>query len=333
MTELDPEPMPVHELAVRIVAGERRALAKAVTLVESTRSDHAEQAQALLALLAPRAGGSVRVAISGVPGVGKSTFIDALGTLLISLGKKVAVLAIDPSSVISGGSILGDKTRMPRLALSDQAFVRPSPAGGSLGGVARRTREALLLCEAAGFDVILVETVGVGQSEFAAAEMVDVFLLLMLAGAGDDLQGIKRGILEVADLVAITKADGSNRERAENARLQYEQALRLLRGSAGDGSPEVVTSSALEDRGVEPVWRAIEAKYRALQDTGMLERKRAAQRGVWLKNVLEHSLQQRFFAHPSVVRQLPEITSSVERSDITPEEGARRLLALFDSET
>src|SRR5881628_1037098 len=220
-------------LAADVRAGDRRALAKAITLVESTRPDHEEAAQRLLGLLLPHTGGAVRVGVSGVPGVGKSTFIEALGLYLIGLGKRVAVLAVDPSSALSGGSILGDKTRMPRLAAAPDAFIRPSPSAGSLGGVTRRTREALLVCEAAGYDVVLVETVGVGQSEYAVASMVDFFLVLMLAGAGDELQGMKRGILELADAVAINKADGDNTTPAAHAAAQYRSALNLLRpGSA-----------------------------------------------------------------------------------------------------
>src|SRR5512145_2668124 len=223
---------PVEALAAAVCARDRRALAKAITLVESTRADHQESAQRLLEVLLPRTGTAARVGVSGVPGVGKSTFIEAFGLYLIGLGKRVAVLAVDPSSARSGGSILGDKTRMPRLSATPEAFIRPSPSGGSLGGVARRTREAMLLCEAAGYDVVIVETVGVGQSEYAVASMVDFFLVLMLAGAGDELQGIKKGILELADALAINKADGDNVARAERAAAEYRGALRLFRHTA-----------------------------------------------------------------------------------------------------
>src|SRR5436190_20393630 len=225
--------VPIESLAADVRAGDRRALAKAITLVESTRPDHEEAAQRLLGLLLPHTGGAVRVGVSGVPGVGKSTFIEALGLYLIGLGKRVAVLAVDPSSALSGGSILGDKTRMPRLATASGAFIRPSPAAGSFGGVTRRTREALLVCEAAGYDVVLVETVGVGQSEFAVASMVDFFLVLMLAGAGDELQGIKKGILELADALAINKADGENVRPAEQAAARRLLALRDEGGARG----------------------------------------------------------------------------------------------------
>src|SRR2546429_3041016 len=244
-------------LAADVRAGSRRALAKAITLVESTRADHQRAAQRLLELLLPGTGRAARVGVSGVPGVGKSTFIEAFGLHLIGLGKKVAVLAVDPSSALSGGSILGDKTRMPRLAAAPEAFIRPSPSAGSLGGVTRRTREALLVCEAAGYDAVLVETVGVGQSEFAVASMVDFFLVLMLAGAGDELQGIKKGILELADALAINKADGENVRPAEQAAAQYRSALRLFRHTSPGWDPPVVTVSALERRGMGPGWRTI----------------------------------------------------------------------------
>jgi LAO/AO transport system kinase len=320
------EPAALGELARKLCEGERRALARAITLVESTRSDHQSQARALLDRILPQTGRAARVGISGVPGVGKSTFIDVFGTHLVESKRRVAVLAIDPSSSLSGGSILGDKTRMPRLTALEQAFVRPSPSQGSLGGVARRTREALLLCEAAGYDVILIETVGVGQSEFAVAGMVDVFLLLMLAGAGDELQGIKRGILELADVVAITKADGANLPRAESARAEYKAALRLLRGV--DSAPDVVTVSATEQRGIDTVWDSILQHRQRLEASGELTHKRARQQKTWLHNLVEDSLKDRFFAQPAVKTTLPKIERAVERGEITPTEGARRLLEL-----
>src|SRR2546430_3186609 len=237
-------------LAADVRAGSRRALAKAMRLVESTRADHQRAAQGLLELLLPGTGRAARVGVSGVPGVGKSTFIEAFGLHLIGLGKKVAVLAVDPSSALSGGSILGDKTRMPHLAAASEAFIRPSPSAGSLGGVTRRTREALLVCEAAGYDAGLGGPVGGGQSEFAVASMVDFFLVLMLAGAGDELQGIKKGILELADALAINKADGDNVARAEQAAAQYRAALNLLGHGGSSWEPPVLTVSALEARGM-----------------------------------------------------------------------------------
>jgi LAO/AO transport system kinase len=322
-----PERVRVDELGQRLMRGERRALAQAITLVESTRADHRALARLLLDSILPCTGQAIRVGISGVPGVGKSTFIDVFGVSLVDLGKRVAVLAVDPSSSISGGSILGDKTRMPRLSSQPSAFIRPSPAQGSLGGVARRSREALLLCEAAGYDVVLIETVGVGQSEYAVAGMVDVFLLLMLAGAGDELQGIKRGILELADVIAITKADADNRQPAESARAEYQAALRLLRGSS---APNVLTVSALEQRGVFEVWQAIVLHHTNLDTTGELARKRASQQKSWLLTLLEDGLRERFFSRPDVKSVLPEVERAVALSEITPTEGARRLLELLD---
>src|SRR5499433_380492 len=245
-------------LAAAVRAGDRRALAKAITLVESTRADHQREARRLLEVLLPETGGAARIGVSGVPGVGKSTFIEAFGLHLIGLGKRVAVLAVDPSSALSGGSILGDKTRMPRLAAAPEAFIRPSPAAGSFGGVTRRTREAMLVCEAAGHDAVLVETVGVGQSEFAVASMVDFFLVLMLAGAGDELQGLKKGILELADALAINKADGDNVLHATQAAAQYRSALNLFRHTSASWDPPVVTVSGLEGDGIDAIWRIVE---------------------------------------------------------------------------
>ncbi|WP_052121509.1 methylmalonyl Co-A mutase-associated GTPase MeaB, partial [Inquilinus limosus] len=246
----------IEGIAARIRDGDRRALARAITLVESRRADHRERAEALLEALAPAAGGAVRIGISGPPGVGKSTFIESLGLHLTGQGHRVAVLAVDPSSQRSGGSILGDKTRMELLTRDPAAFIRPSPAGSTLGGVARRTRETLLLCEAAGHDVVIVETVGVGQSETAVAQMVDVFLLLLLPGAGDELQGIKRGIVEVADILVVNKADGDRKGAANHAAAEYRHALALLRGTGG-WTPPVLQCSALENRGIDAVWDMI----------------------------------------------------------------------------
>ena len=305
-------------LAQAVRAGERRALAKAITLVESTRREHEDEAQALLELLLPFSGGSARVGVSGVPGVGKSTLIEALGMLLIEQGERVAVLAVDPSSAVSGGSILGDKTRMPRLAASDRAFVRPSPTRGALGGVARHTRESILVCEAAGYDVVLVETVGVGQSELAVSGMVDTFVLLLLAGAGDELQGIKRGIMELADVFAVTKADGDNRERADRAAAEMTGALALLRGLA----PEVLTVSALEERGIAELWSAI-GEHRARID---LRERRARQELDWFRALLLEGLEVAFFARPDVARLVSELEAKLVARSITPTAAARRVL-------
>jgi len=321
----------VDALAAGVRNGDRRALAKAITLVESTRADHQRAAQRLLELLLPNTGRAARIGISGVPGVGKSTFIEAFGLYLVGLGKRVAVLAVDPSSARSGGSILGDKTRMSRLAVAPEAFIRPSPAAGSLGGVARRTREALLVCEAAGYGAVLVETVGVGQSEYAVASMVDFFLVLMLAGAGDELQGMKKGILELADALAINKADGDNIDRATRAAAEYTAALRLFRPRSPHWDPPVLTVSALESRGMDEVWRAIEQHRTALETSGELAAKRRTQQQDWLWAMIDDGLKRHFLGRPDVARRLPEIEAAVLGAKLTPTEGARRLLALLDA--
>jgi len=320
----------VERLAADVRAGDRRALAKAITLVESTRADHLEAAQRLLELLLPQTGHAARLGISGVPGVGKSTFIEAFGLYLISLGKRVAVLAVDPSSARSGGSILGDKTRMPRLSASPEAFIRPSPSGGSLGGVARRTREALLVCEAAGYDVVLVETVGVGQSEYAVASMVDFFLVLMLAGAGDELQGIKKGILELADALAINKADGDNLAHAQQAAAQYRSALNLFRHATPSWDPPVLTVSALESKGMDQVWAIIEDYRSRLAASGELEAKRREQQQRWFWSMIDDGLKMHFLGRKDVQRRLPAVEAAIAAGKLTPTEAARRLLDLLD---
>jgi LAO/AO transport system kinase len=317
-------------LADGVRAGGRRALAKAITLVESTRADHQEAAQRLLEVLLPHTGQAARIGISGVPGVGKSTFIEAFGLHLISLGKRVAVLAVDPSSAISGGSILGDKTRMARLSVAPEAFIRPSPSAGSFGGVARRTREAILVCEAAGYDVVLVETVGVGQSEFVVASMVDFFLVLMLAGAGDELQGIKKGILELADALAINKSDGDNRARAERAAADYRAALNLFRPTSPNWSPPVLTVSALEGRGMGRVWAIVEDHRGKLGASGEIARRRREQQQTWFWSMIDDGLKGHFLAREDVRRLLPEMEGAVAAGRLTPTEAARRLLALLD---
>jgi LAO/AO transport system kinase len=323
-------PVDVEGLAGDVRAGKRRALAKAITLVESTRSDHQVAAQRLLELLLPYTGSAARVGISGVPGVGKSTFIEAFGLYLIDLGKRVAVLAVDPSSARSGGSILGDKTRMQKLSAAPEAFIRPSPAAGSLGGVARRTREAMLVCEAAGFDVVLVETVGVGQSEFAVASMVDFFLVLMLAGAGDELQGIKRGILELADALAINKADGDNVKRAQQAVAEYSGALRLFRPTSAGWEPPVIAVSAKLAQGMDEVWGIILRHRAHLETSGELEAKRCEQRSAWFWSMIEDGLRRHFLARADVRARLPEMEAAVANATLTPTEAARRLITLLD---
>lgn len=312
-----------------VVAGDRRALARAITLVESTRPDHRERAAAVLDAVLPRAGGAVRIGISGPPGVGKSTFIEAFGTHLTGQGHHVAVLAVDPSSSRSGGSILGDKTRMERLARDEQAFIRPSPAGTELGGVARRTREALLLCEVAGFDVVIVETVGVGQSELAVADLVDVFVLLASPSGGDDLQGIKRGIMELADLVVVTKADGDLASAANHAAADLRRAIHLLRPKYHELTTETLLVSSTSGTGVPEVWAAIEAIHRTLAATGQLEGLRAGQARAWLWDEIRTGLLERFRALPATQAALAELEAQVVAGEVAPTIAAQRLLQGF----
>ncbi len=316
-------------LAAEVRGGNRRAMAKAITLVESTRVDHQRQAQELLEHLLPATGSAARVGVTGVPGVGKSTFIEAFGLYLIEQGKRVAVLAVDPSSARSGGSILGDKTRMSRLSACPEAFIRPSPSAGSLGGVAQRTREGMLVCEAAGYDVVLVETVGVGQSEVTVSSMVDFFLVLMLPGAGDELQGIKKGILELADALAVNKADGDNIPLATRAMAEYRSALRLFRHGSSNWSPPVVSTSALESKGMDEIWNIIVDHRIKLGDSGELMERRRHQQQAWLWSMLEDGLRRHFLARRDVQSLLPEMEAAVGRSNLTPTEAARRLLELL----
>ena len=312
--------------AAQLLAGSRRALAKAITLVESTRDDHRAQADALLDAVLPHTGRSIRIGISGVPGVGKSTFIESFGLQLVAAGFKLAVLAVDPSSPIAGGSILGDKTRMERLSREENAFIRPSPSAGALGGVAHRTRESLLLCEAAGFDVILVETVGVGQSEYEVAAMVDFFLVLMLPNAGDELQGIKRGIMELADALVINKSDGDGAGLAARTRQHYQNALHLLT-HGGFWTPRVLCCSALENHGIDAVWDMICEYRRDAEANGALGERRARQNGAWLKRLIAELLEQRFRTDPRVRAELPLLEQQVLRGELTPRAAARRLLS------
>ncbi|MBA4195741.1 MAG: methylmalonyl Co-A mutase-associated GTPase MeaB [Comamonadaceae bacterium] len=317
---------------------QRRAMAKAITLLESTRADHRTQADALLTELLPHTGRAFRLGISGVPGVGKSTFIEALGLFLIDRGHRVAVLTIDPSSTVSGGSILGDKTRMERLSVHDRAYIRPSPSSGTLGGVAEKTREAMLVCEAAGFDVVIVETVGVGQSETAVAGMTDMFCLLQLPNAGDDLQAIKKGVMELADLVVINKAD-IDPDAATRARAQITSSLRLL-GQQGrpehahhDESiwhPQAIQLSALLGQGVDSFWEAV-SRFRDLQTAnGQLAQRRQQQARAWMWERIEAGLKQRFRTHPAVQAALDDTTRRVLDGTLPASTAARQLLALFD---
>jgi LAO/AO transport system kinase len=314
-------------LAERVLKGDRRALARAITLIESRRPDHQEQAEGLLARLLPQSGQAIRLGISGTPGAGKSTFIEAFGRHLIEQGHKIAVLAVDPSSQRSGGSILGDKTRMQTLAQAPEAFIRPSPAGGTLGGVARRTREAALACEAAGFGVIVIETVGVGQSETAVADMVDCFALLLAPGGGDELQGIKRGIIELADLVLVNKADGDLLAAAERARADYQAALHLLRPATPAWTPEVLSCSALHDQGIEAIWQAVLRQRRALEEAGELAARRARQAHRWLWAEIEAGLIDALRADPACRRLIGELEDEVEAARLLPPAAARRLVS------
>ena len=308
-----------------VLAGQRRALAKAITLIESTRADHQQRARQVLNALLPQTGRAIRVGISGVPGAGKSTFIEALGIWLIERGKRLAVLAVDPSSSVSGGSILGDKTRMEQLCQRAEAFIRPSPSAGSLGGVAEKTREAMLLCEAAGFDVIIVETVGVGQSETTVAGMVDIFCLLQLPNAGDDLQAIKKGIVEIADLVVINKADIDPQATAV-ARAQWRNALHMLRPASPNWAPPVLTASALHKEGIPEFWEAIEQYRTALTPTGEFAAKRQHQSLSWMWQLIDAGLRQHFRHHPGVRANLPDLAQSVQQGRTTPAAAAHALL-------
>jgi LAO/AO transport system kinase len=315
-------------LVAGVLAGGRRPLAKAITLIESVHPEHQARAQALLENLLPHTGKAARVGITGVPGVGKSTFIEVLGLYLIGQGRRVAVLAVDPSSSISGGSILGDKTRMEKLSQRPEAFIRPSPSAGSLGGVAEKTREALLLCEAAGFDVVIVETVGVGQSETAVAGMTDCFVLLQLPNAGDDLQAIKKGVVELADMVVFNKTD-IDPMAAELAAGQMRSALTMLHPASPNWRPPVLKVSAARSLGVAEFWQAVEGHRQTLTASGELDARRRHQAVSWLWQLIDSGLRHRFRDHPAVNAALPELTRLVEEGATTPAAAAHRLLALM----
>jgi LAO/AO transport system kinase len=311
-----------------LLAGERAALARAITLVESTRADHQKAAQALLTALMPHTGRADRIGLTGVPGVGKSTTIEALGVNLTSAGRKVAVLAVDPTSSRSGGSILGDKTRMARLSADPNAFIRPSPSSGTLGGVTRKTRETMLLCEAAGYDVIIVETVGVGQSETVVAGMVDFFLVLMLPNAGDELQGIKKGLLELADMIVVNKADIDPRA-ADRARRTYADALHILAPLHPDWAPPVLTASGVENQGLDKVWAEIE-RHRAIMDAnGARAARRAEQQVGWMRSLIEDRLGQAFRGHPTVQSRLGHLEAAVAAGRVPASAAADELCGLF----
>ncbi|QPC42031.1 methylmalonyl Co-A mutase-associated GTPase MeaB [Kaustia mangrovi] len=314
----DDRPTDIDALARGVRAGERAAIGRAITLIESRRADHEAQAQELLVALLPHSGKAYRVGITGMPGVGKSTTIDTLGRTLTGQGHKVAVLAVDPTSTRTGGSILGDKTRMAGLANDPNAFVRPSPSAGTLGGVARRTRETMIVCEAAGFDVVIVETVGIGQSETAVADMVDIFLVLLLPGGGDDLQGLKKGVLEIADLIAINKADGDNEALANRTATDYRAALQILEPANADWHPPVLTVSGLRNMGLDRLWAEVERHRALFTETGALLDRRRAQQVKWMWAMLEERLIAAIRSDPQLGERLPELEAAVREGRITP---------------
>jgi len=309
--------------------GDRRAIARTITLLESTRDDLAALGQEILEELVPHTGGAVRIGITGPPGVGKSTFIEALGMFLLERGNRVAVLAVDPSSPVTGGSILGDKTRMERLAQEERAFIRPSPSGGSVGGVAHRTREAMLVCEAAGYDVILVETVGIGQSEVAVRSMVDFFLVLLQPGAGDELQGIKKGALELADALVVNKADGGNLPAAKRTQAEHTQALALLRRHSPHWKPVVLAVSSLENCGIDEVWGTVLEHSAVLGASGERAARRREQARAWMWSLVEEGLRRAFRSAPSVAGLVDDLEREVESLRTTPAAAARALLEAF----
>ena len=320
--------VPADPLLEPLLKGDRRALAQAITLIESTRSDHRARADALLAKVLPHTGKSVRLGITGVPGVGKSTLIERFGLSLLERGRSLAVLAIDPSSKRGGGSILGDKTRMEELSRRPAAFIRPSPAGITLGGVARRTRETMLLVEAAGFDTVIVETVGVGQSETAVSDMVDMFIVLLLPAGGDDLQGIKRGVIELADLIVVNKADGDLKATAQRSASDYQHALRMLRSPTPGWTPEVTTASAQVGEGVTAIWDVVERFNKAVGEKG-IQKRRAEQARAWMWNEVGETLLAELKKHPEVRRLVGGLERDVEGGRLTPAAAARTMLQAF----
>ncbi|OYU82042.1 MAG: methylmalonyl Co-A mutase-associated GTPase MeaB [Flavobacterium sp. BFFFF1] len=317
------------ELVSGILSGNKTALSRAITLIESTNPAHSDKANDVINACLPHAGKSIRIGITGVPGVGKSTFIEAFGTHLTSLGKKVAVLAVDPSSTLSHGSILGDKTRMEELVKDQNAYIRPSASGEALGGVAQKTREAIVLCEAAGFEIIIIETVGVGQSETAVHSMTDFFLLLKISGAGDELQGIKRGIMEMADAIVINKADGDNIKRARLAKTEFGRALHLFPAKDSGWQPAVATCSAVTKEGIAAVWETIMAYLELTGSNGFFRQKRLEQNQYWMMETIDSQLKQHFYNHPEVSRLLEENKKAVQDEVVSPFAAARLLLQRY----
>ncbi len=325
----DRVPSTVAKMAADVRSNDRRAVAQAITLIESTRPDHRANAEQLLASLLGDTGKTIRLGISGPPGVGKSTYIETLGLYLIGIGHKVAILTIDPTSARSGGSILGDKTRMERLARETNVFIRPSPSGGSLGGVARRTREVMLVCEAAGYDIVIVETVGVGQSEIAVCDMVDMFILLTQPASGDELQGIKRGVVEIADLLLVNKADGELLTAAERTQTDYTNALRLLRPVSAGWTTPVLTCSALHEIGVDTTWRTVEDYWVVMGKNGAFDQRRRNQAVAWMWAEIKDTLNERFRAAPVVAAKIEDLERQVANGTLAPATGAQKLLAAF----
>jgi LAO/AO transport system kinase len=320
-----------QELISGILEGNRTSLSRAITLIESTNPDHFEKASAVVQGCLQHANKSIRIGITGVPGVGKSTFIEAFGKQLTALGKKVAVLAVDPSSSLSHGSILGDKTRMEELVKDENAFIRPSASGETLGGVARKTRETIMLCEAAGFDTIIIETVGVGQSETAVHSMVDFFLLLKISGAGDELQGIKRGIMEMADAIVINKADGDNIKKANQAKLEFNRALHLFPPKKSNWQPKVTTCSSLTKDGIPEVWNTITEYFELTKESGFFDEKRNDQNHFWMMETINEQLKQNFYNQPEIISLLEESKKAVQKNEISPFAAASELLKLYFS--
>jgi LAO/AO transport system kinase len=326
-----PKPLPsVEEYVQGVHAGDRVMLARAITLIESNAPAHAGAARDVLSRLLPFSGNAIRVGVTGVPGAGKSTFIEALGMHLTGTGHRVAVLAVDPSSSVTRGSVLGDKTRMERLSSEPHCFIRPSPSGGNLGGVARKTRETMLLCEAAGYDVILVETVGVGQSEITVRSMVDFFLLLLITGAGDELQGIKKGVMELADAVAINKADGDNQLRAESTRAEFAHALHFLTPATEGWTPPTFTCSGVTGDGIPGIWDTVEAFRKQTGESGMFDKRRRAQLLEWMHGMLGEHLRSMFYADPAVAARLPVLEQDVVAGTLTVSAAVQELLQSFE---
>jgi|TARA_B100001540_G_scaffold156778_1_gene138874 LAO/AO transport system kinase len=316
-----------------VLQGDRTSLGRALTLVESNRAEDRKVVEELLGHISSKTGEAHRIGITGVPGVGKSTFIEAMGSKLIESGHKVAVLAVDPTSTVSGGSILGDKTRMTRLANTPNAFVRPSPSSGTLGGVTRTTRESMALLESAGYDIVMVETVGIGQSETVVAEMVDIFLVLMLPGAGDELQGIKKGVLELADMIAVNKTDGENEPKAFEAAKDYISALRLTQPTTSNWTPPVVNCSSLTGKGLDEVWEKIQDHKKILENSGEWEQRRQVQKMKWMWSIVQDRLSSDLHDHPSITEQVPELEKAVLEGKISATAAAETLLEIFRKNT